>query len=151
MLIENIGSLAIPRESVPSQHKILPSVWSMTRKHDIKTQKVYKWEARLNIHGRKHVHRVNYTETFLPVVNWITARLILILSLIYQWKTRQVDFFLVFPQADIKCPMFMELPTGIEMKKGGKTHVLKNDLRSLKPHATTLGGSDHSRRWNQGQ
>ena len=116
----------IPREDVPTSQKILPSVWSMKRKRDIKTQKVYKWKARLNIHGGKQVYGVNYTETFSPVVNWITVRLLLILSLIHGWKTRQVDFILAFPQADIECPMYMELPTSIEMRRGGtKTHVLQ--------------------------
>ena len=115
----------VTRDSVPKDQKVLPSVWSMKRKRDIKTQKVYKWKARLNIHGGKQVYGVNYTDTFSPVVNWITVRLILILSLIHQWKTRQVDFVLAFPQADIECPMFMELPPGIEMKGSRKTHVLQ--------------------------
>ena len=115
----------IPRETVPQDQKILPSVWSMKRKRDIKTQRVYKWKARLNIHDGKQVYGVNYTETTSPVVNWITIRLVMILLLIHGWKTRQVDFILAFPQADIECPMYMELPAGIKMKKGGKTHVLQ--------------------------
>ncbi len=80
---------------------------------------------RLNIHGSKQVYGVNCTETFSPVVTWITVRLILILSLIYKWRTRQVDFVLAFPQADIECPMYMGLPKGIEMKTGGKSHMLQ--------------------------
>jgi hypothetical protein len=41
----------VPREEVPKDVKILPAVWSMKRKRDIKTRKVYKWKACLNVHG----------------------------------------------------------------------------------------------------
>jgi hypothetical protein len=47
------------------------------------------------------------------VVNWFSIRLTLVLSLIYQWKTRQIDFVLAFPQADLECELYMELPRGL--------------------------------------
>jgi hypothetical protein len=47
------------------------------------------------------------------VVNWFSIRLTLVLSLIYQWKTRQIDFVLAFPQADVECELYMELPRGL--------------------------------------
>ena len=43
----------IPRSQVPKGNDILPAVWSMKRKRDIKTRQVYKWKARLNVHGGK--------------------------------------------------------------------------------------------------
>ena len=74
----------IPRSSVPQGHKVLPSVWSMKRKRDIMTNWVYKWKTRLNIHGGRQEYGVNYTETFSPVVNWLTVRMILTLSIIHK-------------------------------------------------------------------
>jgi hypothetical protein len=49
------------------------------------------------------------------VVYWLfSIRLTLVLSLIYQWKTRQIDFVLAFPQAVIvECKSYMELPRGL--------------------------------------
>eukprot|EP00978_Attheya_sp_CCMP212_P013327 scaffold33477_cov61-Attheya_sp.AAC.1 len=41
------------RSSIPKQHKVLPAVWAMKRKRCIATREVYKWKARLNIHGGK--------------------------------------------------------------------------------------------------
>jgi hypothetical protein len=35
----------IPRSEVPKGNDILPAVWSMKRKRDIKTRQVYKWKA----------------------------------------------------------------------------------------------------------
>jgi hypothetical protein len=50
----------------------------------------------------------------------------LVLSILNKLYTRQVDFILAYPQADIEFDMYMDLPKGIETKHGkGKTHVLK--------------------------
>ena len=116
----------IPRSQVPKGVKVLPSVWSLKRKREIKTRQVYKWKARLNVHGGRQEKEINYWETFAPVVTWITIRLLLILTIINKWKSRQVDFILAYPQANIETDMYMELPKGIEMAHGkGKTHVLQ--------------------------
>ena len=116
----------IPRSQVPKGNDILPAVWSMKRKRDIKTRQVYKWKARLNVHGGKQKFGINYFETYSPVVNWFSIRLMLVLSILNKWHTRQVDFIQAYPQADIEYDLYMELPKGIQTKHGdGKTHVLK--------------------------
>ena len=43
----------VPRASVPQDKRVLPSVWAMRRKRRLDTQEVYKWKARLNVHGGK--------------------------------------------------------------------------------------------------
>jgi Reverse transcriptase (RNA-dependent DNA polymerase) len=58
---------------------------------------------------------VNYWETFAPVVTWISIRLILILSILLCWHTRQIDFILAYPQAPLETPLFMEIPKGVTM------------------------------------
>ena len=115
----------------------------MKRKRDIKTQQVYKHKARLNVHGGKQVYGENYFETYAPVVTWFSIRLVLVLSIINKWYTKQVDFVLAYTQADIEFDMYMELPKGIETKYGnGKTHVLKL-LKNL------YGQKQAGRVWNQ--
>jgi hypothetical protein len=101
------------KHNVPAGHKILSAIWAFKRKRRIDTQAVYKHKARINVHGGQQTYGVNYWETFSPVVNWFSIRLTLVLSLIYQWKTRQVDFVLAFPQADVECDLYMELPRGL--------------------------------------
>ena len=141
--IENHNWELIPRERVPKGITILPSVWSMKRKRDIKTQQVYKHKARLNVHGGKQVYGENYFETYAPVVTWFSIRLVLVLSIINKWYTKQVDFVLAYTQADIEFDMYMELPKGIETRYGdGKTHVLKL-LKNL------YGQKQAGRVWNQ--
>jgi hypothetical protein len=116
----------IPRSQVPKGIKVLDSVWSMKRKREIKTRKVYKHKARLNVHGGQQEFAVNFFETFSPVVNWFSVRLIFTLSLLSDWSTKQVDFVQTYPQASIEFDMYMNLLKGIQMASGDRnTHILK--------------------------
>ena len=133
----------IPREEVPEGTKILDSIWAMKRKRDIKTREVYKHKARLNIHGGQQEYGVHYTETYSPVVNWFSVRLVTILSIINKWHTRQIDFVLAYPQAPLPYDNYMKLPQGIQTTHGnGDTHVLKL-------HKNIYGGRNSGRIWNE--
>ena len=93
----------IDRSQVPEGVQILPSVWAMKRKRRISTGEVYKWKARLNLHGGKQEHGINYWETYAATLAWPTIRFLLTQSLLMGWHTRQIDFTLAYPQADAEC------------------------------------------------
>ena len=115
--------------------KVLPAVWAMRRKRRITTGEVYKWKARLNIHGGKQEYGINYWETYAPVISWTTIRLYLILSILNKRVTRQIDFVLAYPQAEIECDLYMEIPKGFKTPTGNnKTHclLLKRNLYGQK-------------------
>ena len=116
----------IPIEHVPKQEQVLPSVWELEFKRDIKTKLLFKHKACLNVHGGKQEYDSKLFETFSPVVTWFTIRMVLVLSLINEWSTSQVEFVLAFPHANIEFDMYMEIPQNIETKGGSNTtHVLK--------------------------
>lgn len=117
----------IPMSEVPKDHRVLDSVWAMKRKRDIKTRKVYKWKARLNIHGGQQEIGENFYETYAPVVNWFTVRIIMLLAILNKWHTRRVDFVLAFPQAEIEdgVELYMKLPLGIASNRERKDYALK--------------------------
>ena len=116
----------IPIDAVPEGEIILDSVWAMRRKRDIKTREVYKHKARLNMHGGQQVKGIHYDETYSPVVQWSSVRIALILTISQGWSSRQIDFVLAFPQADITHDNYMRLPKGVKTIYGdGKSHVLK--------------------------
>ena len=48
------------QSNVPEYVQIVPSVWSLRRKHDLTTNKVKSHKARLNLHGGKQVYGMNY-------------------------------------------------------------------------------------------
>ena len=135
------------RDKVPEDNKVLSSVWSMKRKRRIKTREVYKWKARLNVHGGQQVKGIHFWETFAPVVTWASIRLVLILALIMKWHTRQIDFVLAFPQAPAETDLYMEIPKGVHMKNIPKGKTEKDFLLKLKKNL--YGGCAASRVWNQ--
>ena len=58
----------------------------MQHKRHIKSQGVYKWKAHLNVHGGQQVHRINYWDTYTPVVAWPVIRFFFILSIIHHTR-----------------------------------------------------------------
>ena len=110
---------------VPAGTKILPAVWAMRRKRRIMSREVYKWKARLNVHGGKQTHGVDYWETYAAALKWSSIRFFLTQALIHGWHTRQLDFVLAYPQADVECDLYLEIPQGFEFEGSRKTHCLK--------------------------
>ena len=131
------------RADVPPAQDVLPSVWAFKRKRRIDTRAIYKYKARLNIHGGMQKHGVNYWETYSPVVNWFSIRLCLIFVLLFTWKTRQIDFVLAFPQADVECDLYMQLPRGLLFD--GVHHA----THCLKLKKNLYGSKQAGRVWNQ--
>jgi hypothetical protein len=131
------------KADVPSHQDILPSVWAFRRKRRIDTRAVYKHKARLNIHGGMQTHGTNYWETYSPVVNWFSIRLCLILTLLFSWNTRAIDFVLAFPQADVECDLFMQLPRGLTFQGVHRT------THCLKLKKNLYGSRQAGRVWNQ--
>ncbi len=111
---------------VPEDIQIVPSVWSLQCKRDLTTNKVNSHKARMKLHGRKQVYKMDYFETYAPVVTWFAIRLMIIFGIIFCWALQQVDFVMAYPQASIKMDIYMELPQGIQTKHGNsKEHILK--------------------------
>ena len=101
---------------VPEGSSILPAVWQMKRKRRVLTGEIYKYKARLNIDGSRQVKGVNYWDTYAPVAAWSTIRLILIMALLGNWHTLQIDFVLAYTQADVEYDnMYMRIPKGFDL------------------------------------
>ncbi len=114
------------RSKVPEDVQIVPSVWSMQCKRDLTTNKIRSHKARLNLHGKKQIYRMNHYETYAPVVTWFAIRLMIIFGIIFCWALCQVYFVMAYPQAPIEMDIYMELPQGIQTAHGNsKDHVLK--------------------------
>ena len=118
----------IPIEKVPKGTKLLDMVWSMQRKRRIKTQDVYKWKARLNVHGGQQEHGVHYWDTYTPVVTWQTVHFFLILSLLLGWRSQPLDFVMAYPQAPAE--MASRVPTKRNDKKISRAQAQVQCVRS---------------------
>ena len=80
--VENKHWQLVKRSSLPSNAKVLPSIWSMHCKQDITTNEIKKYKARLNLHGGKQEYGANYYKTYAPVVTWFAIRLIIVIGII---------------------------------------------------------------------
>jgi hypothetical protein len=88
--------------------------------------RVTKHKTRLNLHSGKQKFGMTYYETYGPVVTCFAIRLLIVLSILFNWALCQVDFIMAYPQAPIKMDMYMELPIGIHTTHvNSKHHVLK--------------------------
>ena len=77
----------------------------------------------------------------LPVVSWMAVRTLLVLSKIHGLHTKCIDFTLAFPQADVKVPIYLYTPPGIQLEEG-ETHdkmvlTLKKNLYGLRDAGRT--------------
>ena len=123
--IKNNNFTIIHRSEVPDGKRVLPAVWAMRRKRRIATGKVYKWKARLNIDGSKQIKGQDYWETYAPVANWASIRLLLTHAIINKWHTRQIDYVQAYTQAEVETDMYMEIPKGYKVDGPAGDYVLK--------------------------
>ena len=140
-LLKNGIFRLVEKSLVPEGMTLFPAVWAMKRKRRVKTQEIYKWKARLNLDGSKMTQGQDYDQTYAPVASWESIRLLLALVLKNNWKTRQLDYVLAFPQAPVEREMYMQIPKGIRMK-GNKEFALKVEKN-------IYGQKQAGRVWNQ--
>ena len=84
-----------------------------------------KYKARLCAHGGQQQWSVNYWETYAPVANWASVRLLLALSHIFGLESKSIDFVLAFPQAVLETEVYMEIPQGFDRVYDSDSYVLK--------------------------
>ena len=115
----------IQRSQMPAGAKTILSIWSFKRKR-FPDGRVMKHKARLCAHGGMQTWGENYWETYAPVVNWLSVRVLLIISILHDLDTRSMDFILAYPQAKLDVDVYMDLPFGFESPSGdNKAYVLK--------------------------
>ena len=120
--------------------KPIKTIWSFKRKRR-PDGSIIKYKARLCAHGGMQIYGDTYWDTYAPVVNWMSVRLMLIFSEIHKLHTRSIDFTLAFPQADVKVDIYMDLPLGCNPSDGSdkNKYVLKlvKNLYGLKDAGKT--------------
>ena len=86
-------------------------------------------KARFCARGFEQVEGVDYFETFSPVVMWMTVRLLLVMSILLNLNTTQIDYTAAFVHASIDCLVYVECLKGFAVK--GKCWKLKKSLYGL--------------------
>ena len=97
----------------------------MRRKRDIVFRRVFKWKARLNLHGGKQIKGLDYWETYAPVASWPSIRLIMFIAVLNSWYIKSLDFVLAFPQAPAETDLYMQIPPGFHIEGGSKDYYFE--------------------------
>ena len=96
-------------------------------------EELIKHKARLCEHGGIQREGIDFHNTFAPVVNWSTVRLIIMMSDMSGWESRQIDYVLAFYQAPIVSDVYLHLPAGfhVDGKDKNETYFLKLKKKSI--------------------
>ena len=105
--------------------KTIMAIFSFRKKRDNIMVKVTKYKARICAHGGMQEKGINFWETYAPVVQWMSVRIILILAAIKNLHTKSINFVLAYPQADLDLVIYMELPQGFNVGHESGRYVLK--------------------------
>jgi hypothetical protein len=77
-----------------------------------------RFKARYCARGDLQQEGVDFFDTYAPVVQWSTIRMLLITVLTEGWATRQVDYTNAFAQADLREEVYLECPKMFAPKSG---------------------------------
>ena len=87
------------------------------------------------------VRGMHYNQTYAPVIDWPTIRLLLTMALMQGWASQQIDFVMAYPQADIRKPVYMEVPKGL------RTPGVDRRKHCLLVKKNIYGGKESGRTW----
>jgi hypothetical protein len=110
---------------------VIDSIWAFKVKR-FPDGMVKKFKARFCARGDQQLDGIDFFETYAPVVQWTTVRLMLILEILLQLKSKQGDVTAAFLHADLdeKEKVYVEMPLGFRQK--GKVLKLKKTLYGLR-------------------
>eukprot|EP00804_Cyclotella_cryptica_P020131 CCRYP_014912-RA/>CCRYP_014912-RA protein AED:0.34 eAED:-0.30 QI:0/-1/0/1/-1/0/1/0/430 len=93
---------------------------------------IKKFKARFCVRGDQQVHGIDFFETYAPVVQWKTVRLMLILEVLLKLKSKQGDITAAFVHSDVEEGenIYVEMPRCF--RKQGKVLKLKKRLYGLR-------------------
>lgn len=92
---------------------------------------VDRHRARLVARGFTQVHGVDYSETYVPVANMLTVRMLLAYAAIINLKFRQFDIKTAFLYGNLEEDVYMEQPDGYK-DETNRVCALKKSLYGLK-------------------
>ena len=89
---------------------------------------IKKFKAQFCTRGDQQDHGVDFFKTYAPVVQWTTIRLMLILGVLINLKSKQGDIMAAFVHTDVEEGenIYVEMPCGFKQK--GKVLKLKKTL-----------------------
>ena len=101
---------------------------------------IEKYKARLVAKGFKQKYGIDYTETFSPVVKYVTLRMVIAITKYFDWQLDQLDVVTAFLYGVMKEKVYCAVPEGVEMD---------GDFDCLELVKAIYGLKQASRVWNE--
>ena len=125
----------VPREK---NMNVLKGTWAFKLKR-LPDGTAYRYKARFCARGDLQKEGVDFFETYAPVVQWSTIRLLLTTVLTEGWVTRQVDYTNAFVQAELKEEVYVDYPRMFGPKSGANCVLkLRKSLYGLRQAPRTF-------------
>jgi hypothetical protein len=105
-LVQQRTWVSVPR---PTKKNVLKGTWAFKLKR-LPDGTAYRYKARFCARGDLQKEGIDFFETYAPVVQWSTIRLLLSTVLTEKWTTRQVDYTNAFAQAELNEEVYVEFP-----------------------------------------
>jgi hypothetical protein len=109
----------------PTSEKILRSNWKFVKKRDANGN-VKKFKARLVADGSMQTHGLDYEDSYSPVVNTNTIRLMLTLAIKRGWHMRQIDVKTAYLNGKLDGKTYMYIPEGFERRDGQVCRLVRS-------------------------
>lgn len=101
---------------------------------------IEKYKARLVAKGFRQKDGIDYTETFSPVVKYVTLRMVISLTKYFGWRLDQLDVVTAFLYGVMKEVVYCLVSEGVE---------LDGDYNCLELVKAIYGLKQASRVWNE--
>jgi hypothetical protein len=83
------------------------------------------------VNSSRQIQGIAYKESFAPMVQWSTTRMVNTLASMHNLKGKQIDFTQAFLQAKLKEDIYLRFPAGFEHKNDIWALKLKRNLYGL--------------------
>ena len=125
--LEAINAWEVKEYDPDTMPNVIRSTWAFKCKR-YPDGLIKKFKARFCARGDLQLEGVDFFETYAPVVQWTTIRLMFILEVLLGLKSKQGDVTCAFLHADVEPGelIYVDMPLGFNVKsKNGKRQVLK--------------------------
>ena len=124
---------------LPDGQRVIDTKWvfKIKRKSD---GSIEKYKTRLAAKGFRQKYGIDYTETFSPVVKYVTLRMVIAIAKHFEWPIDQLDVVTEFLYGVMKEQVYCVIPEGIQ---------LDGDFDCLELVKAIYGLKQASRVWNE--
>ena len=99
---------------LPAGQHAIGTEWLFTIKRKADGS-IEKYKARLVAKGFKQRYGIDFTETFSPVVKYVTLRMVIAITKYFDWTLEQLDVVTAFLYGEMKEQVFCAVPEGVEV------------------------------------